>query len=147
MVTRTRKRKFHGPPAKTYAKLVSVFPPRPLHDATDYDNAVEMVGQLAGYELNADQADYLEALATFIEKYEAEHDETQVDTRGRKGVVMLKRLMEQHDMNGADLSRLLGLSRLAGPMILRGERNITAEHARKLGQHFKMEPGAFIEQV
>jgi antitoxin component HigA of HigAB toxin-antitoxin module len=29
-------------------------------------------------------------------------------------------------------------------MILRGERSITAEHARKLGTRFGLDPGAFI---
>ena len=30
-------------------------------------------------------------------------------------------------------------------MILRGEREITAEHARVLGKHFALSPGTFIE--
>jgi hypothetical protein len=29
-------------------------------------------------------------------------------------------------------------------MLLRGDRNITAEHARTLGKHFKLDPGAFL---
>jgi len=29
-------------------------------------------------------------------------------------------------------------------MLLRGDRNITAEHARALGKHFKLDPGAFL---
>ncbi len=58
---------------------------------------------------------------------------------------MLKYLLENHGMNGADLSRLLGASRQLGPMILRGDREITAEHARALGKHFALSPGVFIE--
>ena len=48
-------------------------------------------------------------------------------------------------MSATDLSRLLGASRQLGPMILRGERRITAEHARTLGSHFGLSAGAFIE--
>ena len=58
---------------------------------------------------------------------------------------LLNYLLENHDMSGADLSRLLGASRHLGPMILRGEFEITAEHARLLSKHFALSPGAFIE--
>jgi antitoxin component HigA of HigAB toxin-antitoxin module len=48
-------------------------------------------------------------------------------------------------MSAADLSRVLGSHRTLGPMILRGERSITAEHARALGSHFGLPAGVFIE--
>ena len=145
MATQTRnKAKFQGPPSKTYGGLVKVLPPRPLHDRVDYDNAVEMIGRLAGYDLNADQEDYLEAMAVFVERYEAEHAKTRVDTSSMTGLDVLSSLMEDHGMSGADLSRLLGASRTLGPMVLRGERKITATHARILGERFKLDPGVFI---
>ena len=31
-----------------------------------------------------------------------------------------------------------------GPMLLRGERSLTAHHARLLGEHFEVDPGVFI---
>lgn len=145
MATTTRKRrKFEGPPGRRYAELVAALPPRPLHDAKDYDRAVEMIGRLVGYKLNRDQEDYLEALTVFVERYEAEHDETQVDVRRVRGVDVLRSLLEDHGLSGADLSRMLGASRSLGPMILRGERSLTAEHARVLGAHFHVDPGVFI---
>ena len=45
----------------------------------------------------------------------------------------LKHLMQEHEMSATDLSRLLGASCQLGSMILRGERAITADHARALG--------------
>ena len=144
MVATTRKHKFEGPPANRYADLIAALPPRPLHDEQDYENAVEMIGRLAGYELNRDQEDYLEALTVFVERYEAEHEQTQVDTRGVSGLDVLRSLLDEHGMSGAELSRLLGASRSLGPMILRGERSLTAHHARLLGEHFKVDPGVFI---
>ncbi|QNN21779.1 transcriptional regulator [Planctomycetales bacterium ZRK34] len=144
MATTRNKHEYHGPPAETYADLVAVLPPRPLHDSNDYDNAVEMVGNLVGHDLNSDQEDYLEAITLFVEKYEAEHDETQVNTSKVTGLDVLKGLVEEHEMSGAELSELLGASRMLGPMILRGERSITADHARTLGKRFKLDPGIFI---
>ena len=144
MATKTRNRKPQGPPAKTYTKLVAAMPPRPLHDATDYDNAVEMLGRLIGHDLNDDQEDYMEAIATFVEQYENNHPETQSKTRPVTGLDTLRTIVERTGMSGADLARLLGVSPNMGPMILRGERQITAAHARTLGKHFKMDAGAFV---
>lgn len=145
MATQTRNnKKFQGPPADNYAALVATLPPRPLHDKHDYENAVEMMGRLIGYDLNRDQQDYLEALGVFVDQYEAAHQETQLSTDHVGGLRLLKSLMDDHNMSGADLARLLGASRSLGPMILRGERAITAEHARILGNHFKLDAGLFI---
>lgn len=143
---RTKAQKFHGPTASTYTELVAILPPRPLHDAIDYDNAVEMMGNLIGYNLNPDQEDYLDALGVFVDLYEKEHEETQMDTSHLTGLDMLKHLLNEHNMTGADLSRLLGASRTLGAMILRGERSLTADHARLLGKQFKVEAGLFIRQ-
>jgi antitoxin component HigA of HigAB toxin-antitoxin module len=145
MATTTRKRRgFQGPPGDRYAELVAILPPRPLRDKHEYDCAIKMIGRLVGYDLNRDQADYLEALTVFVERYEAEHDETQVNTRRVSGLDVLRTLLEEHEMNGTDLSRLLGASRSLGAMILRGERSLTAHHARLLGKHFHVDPGVFI---
>lgn len=103
-----------------------------------------MIGRLVGHDLNADQQDYLEALMVFVERYDDAHAQTQVDTRRVSGLRLLRTLLAEHGLGGADLSRLLGASRTLGAMILRGERNITAEHARTLGKHFNLDPGLFI---
>jgi antitoxin component HigA of HigAB toxin-antitoxin module len=57
---------------------------------------------------------------------------------------MLKHLMAERDMTGAGLSRILGGSRNLGAMILRGDRNLTVAHIRKLAAHFKVSPELFI---
>jgi antitoxin component HigA of HigAB toxin-antitoxin module len=145
MATSSRKRStYHAPPADRYAELVAALPPRPLHDNHDYGRAVEMIGRLVGYDLNRDQEDYLEALTVFVERYETRRGDSQVDVRHINGLDVLQSLMNDHAMSGADLSRLLGASRSLGPMILRSERSLTAEHARILGQHFHVDPGVFI---
>ena len=47
--------------------------PHPLRDKIDYENAVEIVDQLAGHELNADQDDYLDLLSDLVADYEEQH--------------------------------------------------------------------------
>ena len=44
----------------------------------------------------------------------------------------------------ADLSRVLGGICNLGAMILRGERNLTLAHVRKLAAHFHVSPEVFI---
>ena len=58
---------------KTYRELVAILPPRPIHTEAEYDEAQEMIDALAGFDLNTDQADYLEAITTFFSAYERKH--------------------------------------------------------------------------
>jgi hypothetical protein len=55
------------------AELVSILMPRPLHDAVDYPYALSVLDMMAGFQMNADQEDYFDAVATFVERYESEH--------------------------------------------------------------------------
>ncbi len=103
---------------------------------------LEIAGAFAGFEaeINAEQADYFDLLATLLETWEKAH----VKWPERTPVELLRHLMNEHQMSGADLSRLLGGSRQLCPMILRGERSITADHARALSAHFGIGVEAFI---
>jgi antitoxin component HigA of HigAB toxin-antitoxin module len=60
------------------------------------------------------------------------------------GLKALKFLVEENGLSSRELSRILGASPMLGGMILRGERDITASHARTLGKHFAVDPGLFL---
>ena len=126
---------------KSYAALIDNFPLRPLHDEVDYDNALEVVETLVGSpELTDDEADYLDVLADIIQKYEAIHHAI----RGRaEPLSSLKSMLEERDMSGSDLGRLLG-SRALGSAILRGERDLSKAHIRILADYFKVSTDLFI---
>ncbi len=126
---------------KTYGELVAALPPRPIHDAVDLANAAEMIDRLAGFELNADQEDYLEAISVFIEAYEADH--FPIDDSTMTPLDALKALMDHHGMTASDLGRLLG-NRTLGAAILNGRRGLSKAHVKKLAEHFKVEPGLFL---
>lgn len=125
-----------------YAALCQAFPPRPIHDEVAYRNTVETADAFAGFEerMTADQHDYFDLLCELIEKYEAQ------DKASRKlaGLPLLVHLAKEYGLSGAGLSRILGRSGSLGPMILRGERKITADHALRLARHFGLRPDAFI---
>ena len=128
---------------RDYAGLCRILTPRVIRDKTDYANVVEVTDAMAvhGEDFSADQEDYFDLLCTLIEAWDAEH----VKWKKVSPLKTLAHLLDEHGMSAADLSRLLGASRQLGPMILRGERSITAEHARALGKHFGLSAGAFIE--
>jgi HTH-type transcriptional regulator/antitoxin HigA len=136
----TKKQKFTRPP-KTYAELVALFPLRPLHDEVDYDNALEIAERMVGsVDLTEDQADYLDVLTDIIQKYE---NHRHFVSGAGTPLDILKRMLDEHDMSGSDLGRLLG-SRPLGGAILRGERKLSKAHIRVLADHFKVSTDLFI---
>jgi HTH-type transcriptional regulator/antitoxin HigA len=131
----------HDDMPETYAELAGLFMPRPLHDDVDYRNALAVLDAMAGFAMNADQEDYFEAVATFVEKYEAQHHA--VDAGGLTPVELLRSLMDEHGMSESDLGRLLG-DRSLGHRILSGERELSKAHIRTLAEHFSLNPAALL---
>jgi HTH-type transcriptional regulator/antitoxin HigA len=126
---------------ETYEGLARLHLPRPVHDAAEYDNAVEMIGRLAGHRLNRDQEDYLEALSLLVEEYERRR--LPINRRAMTPLGALKFLLEQNGMGASDLGRLLG-NRSLGSAILRGKRELSKAHIRRLADRFKVRPGLFL---
>ena len=143
MKTKTRTKPAFADFPDDYAALCRLHLPRPIHDRAEYANTLEIARAFAGFEeqMNNDQKDYFDLLCSLLEAWERAH----VKWKTRKPLDILRHLLGEHGMNAADLSRLLGASRQLGPMILRGERAITADHARALGAHFRLPAGVFIE--
>lgn len=127
---------------KDYTSLCRVFLPRPIHDAVDYANVAEVTDAMALWQddFTRAQADYFDLLCTLIEEYDGEN----VKWPKLKGRDILQHLLDEHGLAAADLSRILGGSRNLGAMILRGDRNLTLAHVRKLAAHFKVSPELFI---
>ena len=121
---------------KDYAGLCRGLLPRPIHDAVEYANVAEVADAMVLWQedFTPDQADYFDLLCSLIEEYDAEH----VKWPALRGVDILKHLLSEHGQTAADLSRNLGA------MILRGDRNLTLPHVRKLAAHFKVGAELFI---
>jgi HTH-type transcriptional regulator/antitoxin HigA len=140
MKTKTRLRFADLP--RNYGGLCVLLPPRPIRDVVDSANVSEVTDALVLWqdELTADQRDYFDLLCSLLEDYDAAHTKWPDVT----GTDMLKHLLTEHGLNAAGLSRILGASRNLGAMILRGERNLTLAHVRKLAAHFKVNPELFL---
>ena len=126
---------------KTYTGLVSLLVPRPIHDKASYDDAVEIVHALAGFKLNRDQDDYLELMAKIIEDYERE---TSPEPAPVRGIVSLKFLLKETGLSADDLGTIIGVDRSIAYRILKGSRNLTAEHIKKLSSRFAVSADLFL---
>lgn len=140
-----RGRLTFGDMPKDYVGLCGLFLPRPIRDKDDFENVRAVADAMAGFydRFTSDQTDYFEMLCALMEDYDAANPrKSKVPTVS--GADVLKHLMAEREMSGADLSRLLGGSRLLGPMIMRGERRLTADHIRTLSAHFGVSADVFL---
>lgn len=127
---------------KDYAGLCRRLMPRCIHDPVEYGNVAEITDAMVLWQddFTPDQRDYFDLLCGLLEDYDRE----QVRWPKTTVRVRLQHLLEESDLSAADLSRLLGGSRNLGSMILRGDRNLTVAHIRRLADHFRVSPEFFI---
>ncbi len=126
---------------KTYQGLVELHVPRPIHDKVDFENVTELIDLLAGSKLNAEQEDYLDLLSTLSEEYEREKLSPLAKLSAHEA---LKYLMNENNMSGEDLAELLGVDRSTAFKLLKGARNLTTDHLRKLGARFSVSADLFL---
>jgi len=129
---------------KTYDQLLAMHPLRPIHNEVELEHATEMIDILAGHDLNADQADYLDVLSTLVEAYENAH--YPLDAPAICGLDALRALLDEHGMSATDLARLLGVHRSMGSKLLKGERALTARHLQMLSERFKVSAALFLDR-
>jgi HTH-type transcriptional regulator / antitoxin HigA len=125
-----------------FQALCAMHPPRPIKSRVDLDEAVELVDRLTAIpKPTPDQEDYLETLTTLIEAYETRLD----GFEDVHGVDALRALVETNDMTATDLSTLLGdASRSLGSRLLRGERELSKTHIKKLCERFAVSADLFV---
>jgi len=125
---------------RDYAGLCALHLPRPIKSKAAHTQALGLINALMGYELSKDQADYLEALVLFVHEYEQQFTQEPE----RNPVELLKHLLEENDLTTKDLAHLLDVDRSLASRLLSGNRKITPERARRLGEHFGVRPGLFV---
>ncbi len=113
---------------------------RPIHSKKAYNTAITIASDLASRKkLIASQLDFLNVLTTIIKQYE----DSRVELSRHNPREMLKYLVEENNMSGSDLGRLLG-QRTLGPKLLNGERQLSKTHIRILTERFKVHADLFI---
>ncbi len=126
-----------------YAGLCGVLLPRPIRTKANYSAIVQVADAMAVHEsdFSRDQEDYFDLMCRLLETWDQESDKMAGRGTGENSSVSARRACA---VRGGPFPSAWRISK-AGPMILRGERSITAEHARVLGKHFALPAGLFIE--
>jgi len=124
-----------------WKSLVTKLYLRPIRTSGDYNRAVQMARKLAARtDLNKDQTAYLEVLSLLIEDYESKH--FPIDAP-QDPIEALKFLLKANGLNSSDLGNILGQRQL-GSKILKGKRQLSKVHIKKLAEYFSVEPGLFL---
>jgi HTH-type transcriptional regulator/antitoxin HigA len=125
-----------------FEDLAAMMPPRAIGDESEHEEVVEMIDRLmAGGRLTRGQALYMETLVQLVQAYEATRHT--IDLPG--GLAALEHLMAEHGMNASDLARILGVHASMGSKILKGERSLTVDHLKRLGERFRVSPATFMD--
>ena len=125
---------------ESYEDLARLYLPRKIHDRVAYENAVEVIRWLAVRAKNNDQIEFLDLVCNFVQEYE-----TPLKARKpARPVELLNFLVEENGITTRALGAILGIDHSAAARILKGQRSITPEHAKKLGRRFAIRPGRFL---
>ena len=98
---------------------------------------------MAGHNLTPDQDDYLELLSRLVETSETE---TSPQPKHATGVETLRFLLRENDLTGDGLAKILGVDRSVAFKILKGNRQLTADHIRKLATRFHVSSDLFLKR-
>ena len=125
-----------------YDGLMKIHVLRPIHDKIELKNAAEIVDKLAVLDKRTeDQEDFLDALSTLIEAYEKKCMAKRLSKGGP--IDALRFLLDEHEMSGSDLGRVLGC-RTLGSAILNGTRRLSQTHIVTLAKYFSVNPSLFM---
>src|SRR5262249_48062360 len=131
--------------ANDYFRLFYEFPLCPLRSDRDYEAAAAMLDRLAVRpegSLSPGEQAYMETLTLLVRAYDDE--QFKIVTGKMTPLAALKYLMAESGMTDKQLGELLDNRALAS-LILNGHRSLSKAHIRLLSEHFKVEPGLFLE--
>jgi HTH-type transcriptional regulator/antitoxin HigA len=127
---------------KKLNELTRMLTPLAIDSDRTYWKTLKWIDELAVLDKRTkDQDRFLETLTILVETYEDKHH--QIDVDAVSPIEALEFLLKQHDLSGRDLGRILGQPQLGGK-ILRGERELSKNHIRKLCDYFKVSPELFL---
>jgi len=114
--------------------------PKRIETEEENDHYLEIIDKLMHKERTYEENLILDMLVSLVEEFEDRHykmaDIAPLD--------LLKSLMQDHSMGKRDLAKLLGSASRATE-ILTGQRGISKAQAKILGEHFQLDPSAFLD--
>ncbi|MBI4480279.1 MAG: transcriptional regulator [Acidobacteria bacterium] len=128
--------------ATAYEALLCETRPEVIETDEQYEAVAARLAELVrtGRRRTSDEARLMRLLAVLVEDYDRRHALPPAESTPAE---RLRYLLEISGRAPADLLRVFG-QRSHVHEALQGKRPISAEHARKLGRMFRVQPGVFI---
>src|SRR5919202_3056268 len=144
MINKTGKTTSGSRSPSAYIELLKSFPPRPISSEEELLANQSVIDSLIDRpELTPDEQDYLNVLGTLVYEYEQLHHEPIPDIHG---VELIKALLTEFDLRQKDLVPIFKTESIVSA-VLNGQRQLTANHIRKLADFFHISPAAFFESA
>lgn len=125
-----------------YLDLIHTFALRPIHDDDELERASALAATLAVRPgLSEAEEDYLEILATIIERYEAEHHPMSTATTPAE---FLRDVLEESGTTPYRLAAETGIGVSTLSEILSGKSGVSPRVRKILAAHFHVDESAFI---
>ncbi|MCA9802463.1 MAG: helix-turn-helix domain-containing protein [Cyanobacteria bacterium HKST-UBA02] len=128
---------------KEYMALIKRFPLRPIRDEETLDIASEIFTELVlkVESRTPDESDYLSVLGKLIREYEEAHKVIAPSMTPQRA---LESLMEDNDLNQAELARQLEAPQSVISEFLSGKRGLSKTLVVKQADRFKVSPELFL---
>ena len=126
--------------AANYAALLSETRPEVIRDERQSQAYIRRLEELTSKKsVTRAEEKLIELLAVLIEDFEAKH----APLPEAPPVAIIRHLMEAHDLRQKDLVDVFGTESVASE-VLRGKREITKEHIKRLSARFGVSPAVFF---
>jgi HTH-type transcriptional regulator / antitoxin HigA len=126
---------------KAYGELLAEYQPKVITNEVEHQKAISLAEKLSFQsDLTAEEDQLLELLITLIEKFESEQYPLQ---NLSTPLSRLSFLVESNNLREADLVKVFGSKEIVYEVV-NGQREISQENARQLGEFFNCYPGIFL---
>jgi HTH-type transcriptional regulator / antitoxin HigA len=124
-----------------YAALLARILPRVIHSEEENEHFIRVLEEMErrSDQWSAAEAKLAELLTLVIEEFEDDNYQLKAATP----VEVLRELMEANELRQKDLVDIFGASSTVSA-VLRGKRDLTREHIKKLSQRFHISPEVFF---
>jgi len=124
-----------------YLDLIRAFVLRPIRDDEELERASTVASALAARDdLGEAEEDYLDVLATLIERYEAEHHPMAIATTPAE---FLRDLLDESGMSASRLAAETGIEVSTLSELLNGKSSASPRDRKRLAAYFHVEESAF----
>lgn len=143
MTNKTGKMTSGSRSSSAYIELLKTFPPRPISSEEELIATQNVIDSTIDRgTLTPDEQDYLNVLGSLVHEYEQKHE----SIPDLHGVELLKALLDEFGLRQKDLVPIFKTESIVSA-VLNGQRQLTADHIRKLAEFFHISPAAFFESV